>query len=651
MCGIAGFWAHQGLSDSARSSLKAMTDAIIHRGPDDGGGWFDDACGIALGSRRLAIVDLSPAGHQPMASASGRYVIVYNGEIYNHTDLRLEIDALGDAPTWRGHSDTEVLLAALDRWGIEPTLRRLNGMFAFAIWDRRERALYLARDRLGEKPLYYGEARGVFLFGSELKVLRAHPAFQGEVDRDALALFFRYGHVPAPDCIWRGIRKLPAATYIVISENGRKVEGPNCYWDFGQIAQSNAANLLPGGPSLTDELEVLLKDAVRRRMVADVPLGAFLSGGVDSSAIVALMQAQSTRPVRTFSIGFHERDYNEANYAGAVAAHLGTDHTQLYVSAQDSLATIPQLPAIWDEPFSDSSQIPTFLISRMARAHVTVSLSGDGGDELFAGYNRHVLAASLGHTLSGMPASVRHLVASAVRSEGLAKAVTTFMRALPKRHRLMALSDRLPKIAHLLEAGASAHTLHRKLISHWQSPSDIVRGAREPQTAGHETGPSFADPRQSIMYLDTISYLPDDVLTKVDRASMAVSLEVRVPFLDHRLVEFAWRIPMAEKIRNGVGKQILRNVLYRHVPQGIIDRPKMGFSVPIAAWLSGPLRDWAENLLNETRLSNEGFLNPLPIRQMWSEHTSGKRSHATCLWDVLMFQAWLQEQRGVKPYR
>jgi asparagine synthase (glutamine-hydrolysing) len=633
-----------GLGDGAAVTLKAMTDAIVHRGPDDEGLWFDSAAGVALGHRRLSILDLSPAGHQPMVSASGRYVIVYNGEVYNHHDLRAELESLGAAPSWRGHSDTEVLLAAIDHWGIKDTLKRLNGMFAFALWDRAERCLYLARDRLGEKPLYYGQSGGVFLFGSELKALTAHPDFKREIDRSALTLLLRHNYIGAPRSIWRGINKLPPAHYLVIRGGGGDVGAPVSYWDFSSIAEAGARAPRPNGPELVDELEMLLKDAVGRRMEADVPLGAFLSGGVDSSTIVALMQAQSSRPVRTFSIGFHEQGYNEAVHAKAVAAHLGTDHTEFYVTAEDALAVIPKLPVMWDEPFSDSSQIPTYLVSQLTRQHVTVSLSGDGGDELFAGYNRYFLVTRLWQQISILPAPLRCLAASLLRSPGTVSLANAVSGALPARYRQKALGDRLPKLAQLFEM-ESLEALYRLLISHWDKPDEIVLDARESETLLLKSAPDFKDFRQKMMYLDTLTYLPDDILAKVDRASMAVSLEARVPFLDHRVVEFAWRLPMSANIRGTTGKHLLRQVLYRHVPRELIDRPKMGFGVPIDAWLAGPLRDWAEDLLDERRLRNEGFFDPAPIRRLWEEHKSGKRRWHYYLWDILMFQAWWQEQK------
>ena len=633
-----------GLSDDAGAWLKAMTDAIAHRGPDDQGLWLDAMAGVALGHRRLSIVDLSPAGHQPMVSDSGRYAIVYNGEIYNHHDLRAELEAAGTAPAWRGHSDTEVLLAAIDHWGLDQSLTRLNGMFAFALWDRETRSLSLARDRLGEKPLYYGNSGGVFLFGSELKALTTHPAFSGSVDRDALTLFLRHSYVPACHSIWQGINKLPPAHYVVVKRGGRDIGVPVCYWDFDNVAQTSAAAAVADGPHLADELEKLLADAVSLRMEADVPLGAFLSGGIDSSIIVALMQAQSARPVRTFSIGSREQPVDEAVYAKAVAAHLGTDHTEFYVTSQDALAVVSRLPSMWDEPFADESQIPTYLVSRMAREHVTVSLTGDGGDELFGGYRRYFKAMKVWRWISAVPLSVRPAVGRLVRGPVMQSAGRLVDRCLPGYARRMAAVDRLTMTAELLESG-SREALYRRLMSFWASPEEVVLNGREPATLFSQQGSAFADFRQTMMYLDTLTYLPGDILAKVDRASMAVGLETRVPFLDHRLVEFAWRLPMTAKMKGGTGKRILREVLYRHLPRPLIDRPKTGFGAPIGAWLSGPLRGWAEDLLNERRLRADGFFDPAPIRRLWEEHKAGRWRRYHRLWSILMFQAWWQEQR------
>lgn len=640
MCGIAGYWSPK--RRATARLVAAMTDRIAYRGPDDSGAWLDAEAGLALGHRRLSIIDLSPAGHQPMISASGRYVLSYNGEIYNYRALRAELEAAGAAPAWRGHSDTEVINAGFDHWGIVGTLERLNGMFAFALWDKERRTLILARDRMGEKPLYYGAMGGSFLFGSELKALTAHPDFTGEVNRDALTSFLRYNYVPAPHSIWRGIAKLPPAHFVEISDGGRTIGDPVAYWDFSAAAARGAANPLPDGPELLDELERLLKDSVLGRMEADVSLGAFLSGGVDSTLIVALMQAQSARKVKTFTIGFADQAYDESPFAAAVAAHLGTDHTELRVDPADALALVPDLPRMWDEPFSDSSQIPTHLVSRLARGQVKVALSGDGGDELFGGYNRYVMAPKLMAMSKRLGPHLSGLVAGIARSRAGLGAASGLARLLPASRRPLGLADRLHKIGHAMEAG-SAEELYRRLVSHCAAPERLVLGGREPEFAAD--APAFGDVRQTMMHADTLTYLPDDILVKVDRASMAVSLEARAPYLDHRLVEFAWQMPMDAKIRDGVGKHALRALIDRHVPRRLMERPKMGFGLPISSWLTGSLRGWAEALLDESRLKREGFFDPAPVRALWDEQVRrGGRHHE--LWDILMFQAWWAEQEG-----
>ena len=639
MCGIAGYWDKNGADASI---VERMAMQIRHRGPDDAGVWIDEEPGLALAHRRLSIVDLSPAGHQPMVSPCGRFILVYNGEIYNHRDLRAELEDEGGHFDWRGHSDTETLLAGLRHWGVEGTLKRLNGMFAFALWDKAERNLFLARDRMGEKPLYYGCSGETFLFGSELKSLSAHPHWKGDVDRNALTLYMRHNCVPTPWSIYQGISKLPAAHFVVVREAGQVVSEPQCYWDLRQIATSSSADANGSQEEFIDELDKLLRDAVGRRMTADVPLGAFLSGGFDSSTVVALMQAQSARPVKTFTIGFHEKDYNEAEHAKAVAKHLGTDHTELYVTPEEAMAVIPRLPAIWDEPFSDSSQIPTLLISELARQHVTVSLSGDGGDELFCGYSRYTQGYQIWKTMRLLPVPMRRALGGLLQAIPGAP-LESLVRFLPKRFQIPHLADRLPKLAAVVKED-SGELYYRQLVSHWKDPAKVVRSGVEPLTLFDmpERLPKLPGLREYMMYLDSMTYLPDDILTKVDRASMAVSLEARVPLLDHRVVEFSWRTPTSLKYRDGKGKWLLREVLYRYIPRELMERPKMGFGVPIDAWLNGPLREWAEELLNEKRLREEGFFDPVPIRKMWQEHVTGQRRWHYYLWDVLMFQAWLE---------
>ena len=647
MCGLTGGWSRQRFRE-LQEALPRMTDALVHRGPDDDGHWSDADAGIALGHRRLSIVDLSPAGHQPMTSASGRWVIAFNGEIYNHPELRAKLEAADRAPTWRGHSDTETLLAAIEAWGVEATLERSAGMFAIALWDRDERALWLARDRLGEKPLYYGWNRGAFLFGSELKALRAFPGFDAQVDRQALALYLRHNAVPAPFSIHQGIHKLLPGHWLRLGlhdlERAAEPE-PKAYWSAADQAHAGRETQFAGTEAeATDALECLLHDAIGRQMVADVPLGAFLSGGIDSSVVVALMQTQSSRPVRTFSIGFNEEGYNEAQHAAAVARHLGTEHTELYVSPEDAMAVIPRLPKIYDEPFSDSSQIPTLLVAELARRHVTVALSGDGGDELFGGYNRYFLAADLWGRISKIPVPMRRLAARAIIGVPT-KIWDAFYRVaeplVPARKRWSLPGDKLHKGAAILSKDSGA-SLYRDLITHWQ-PETLLHGVPEPTRFGLPLGDALSNLTEYMMLADTCHYMADDILVKVDRAAMACSLETRVPLLDHRVFEFAWRLPMAYKVRGGTGKHLLRQVLYRHVPQALIDRPKMGFGVPIDSWLRGPLNEWAATLLDPVKLRDDGFFDPAPVSQKWKEHQTGVRNWQYHLWDILMFQSWNAE--------
>ena len=648
MCGLTGFLGGVAQDAAAQVAvLQAMTDRVRHRGPDDGGVWTDADAQIGLGHRRLAILDLSPAGHQPMVSRSGRYVIVFNGEIYNHPDLRVELQKSGQASEWRGHSDTETLLAGFDTWGVEATVRRATGMFAFALWDRRERTLTLARDRLGEKPLYYGwqgvGREAVFLFGSELKSVRAHPAFAASIDRDALCLYMRHNNVGGNHSIYQGVCKLLPGCLLTVS---RRAPEPvvRAYWSGADVAAQGVSRPFKGAATdAVDALEALLKSAVHQQMMSDVPLGAFLSGGVDSSTVVALMQAQSTRPVKTFSIGFHEEAYNEAEHAKAVARHLGTDHTELYVTADQAMAVIPRLPALYDEPFADSSQIPTFLVSQLARQHVAVSLSGDAGDELFCGYNRYQLTASLWRKLSAVPLPLRRSLAWGLTRFSPHR-LNRLAAMVPAGGRWASVGDKLHKGAGVMTARSSA-SLYMSMVSQWSDPAALVTGGSEPATLLTGKQPALAglSDVERMMALDMLTYLPDDILTKVDRAAMGVSLETRVPFLDHRVVEFAWQLPMEYKLREGKTKWALRQVLYRHVPATLIERPKMGFGVPIDSWLRGPLREWAEDLLSEARLKREGYFNPAPIRKRWSQHLSGQFNWQHSLWCVLIFQAWLAE--------
>lgn len=637
MCGIAGYWSS---ASPSADIAHGMAGAIRDRGPDGNGVWIDEPAGLALAHQRLAILDLSPAGYQPMQSPCGRYVLVFNGEIYNHRTLRAKLDAEGGGFEWQGHSDTETLLAGLRHWDIDAALQRLNGMFAFALWDRQARCLTLARDRLGEKPLYYGHSGGTFLFGSELKALTAHPNWQGQIDRNALAAFMRDGNVPAPRSIYQGIHKLLPAHYVVASEGGQRIGEPVCYWDLAAIAAKGPDSFLDAN-TLIDQLDHRLHEAVGLRMEADVPLGAFLSGGCDSSAIVAHMQAQSSRPVKTFSIGFTEADFNEAEHAAAVAKHLGADHTELYVTPKEAMGVIPNLPTIYDEPFADSSQIPTYLVSQLARSQVTVSLSGDGGDELFAGYNQHIIGPKLWRQIHRLPCQIRQAATASLTLALRATFLTSSVR-IPQ------LNEKLEKLREALQAADGMDFYHR-LRAAWPNPQALVLGADDMGSVANEsaTPPEALSLREQMILADMQNYLSDDILTKLDRASMAVSLEARAPMLDHRLVEFAWRVPDQFKVRDGQGKWLLRQMLYRYFPKELIDRPKAGFAVPLSDWLRGPLKDWAEALLNEERIHQEGFLNPSLVRECWRQQLSGRCFGHAKIWNILMFQAWLDSHRHV----
>jgi asparagine synthase (glutamine-hydrolysing) len=627
-----------------------MTAALAHRGPDDSGIWSDPDGGPILGHRRLSILDLSPEGHQPMASRDGSLVLVFNGEIYNHRELRAQL--AGQGASFRGRSDTEAMLAAFQAWGVHAALAKMVGMFAFALWDRRSRRLYLSRDRVGEKPLYYGSQAGVFAFASELKAF-AHLGWDLEIDRGAVATYVRHGYVPAPHTIYRGIRKLVPGTVFEIDPS-RGDEGASVpYWDPRAAVENGIAHRFEGSDSeAVEALEARLSQAILGQMEADVPLGTFLSGGIDSSLITALMQKQSANKVRTFTIGFREERFNEAPYARDVAAHLGTDHTELYVEGRDALDVIPSLASIYDEPFSDYSQIPTYLVSKLTRSKVTVCLSGDGGDELFFGYPRYAQALSAWERVSRLPASLRRPLGGALRAVPGAAADAAFGWAGPllaRRGRDPSVARHFDRLGRLLGHAAPAG-LYREFVSHAQEPSRLARHGREAATVFTDPAacPRGAGPGEIMMFLDLVSYLPDAIMTKVDRASMAVSLETRAPFLDHRVVEFAWSLPMRFKVRNGRPKYLLRELLYRHVPAALIDRPKMGFGFPVADWLRGPLRDWAEALLDPERIRREGLLEAAPIARMWEDHLSGVRDSYSRLWDILMFQAWLESApRGV----
>lgn len=628
-----------------------MRDLLRHRGPDDAGSFVDEGTGVALGVRRLAVIDLSPAGHQPMVSSDGRFVLAYNGEIYNHLELRSELEKCGHR--FRGSSDTEVLLSAVQAWGLERALKRCEGMFAFAMWDRRDRALHLARDRFGEKPLYYGWGGRVLLFGSELKALRAHPCFDAPIDRGSLALYFRHNCVPAPYSIYRDIWKLPPGTSVTFTERTKPGDVPPVseYWTLRELverATSERSAGAHGAPTLheqLDELEAVLGNAVRSRMRSDVPLGAFLSGGVDSSLLVALMQKQSLSKVRTFTISFEDPAFDEGPEAARVAAHLGTEHLNLQVNAGDALSVIPSLPDIYDEPFADSSQIPTVLLSRLTREHVTVALSGDGGDEVFGGYNRYVWASRFWRRIDRVPRPLRRVAGAALNSvpmdwweRGLDRAGAL----APSRLRVRLPGLKFQKAARVLPARDLGET-HLLLASHFEEPAKLVPGSVEHETVftSRERWPAIEDPIELMMFIDSVSYLPDDILTKVDRATMSAALEGRLPYLDLALWNFAWRRQIDTRVRAGEGKWLLRHLLYRHVHRDLVERPKAGFGIPLGSWLRGPLRDWAEDLIGESRLAAEGYLSPSAVRRLWREHLSGRHAREYELWDVLMFQAWL----------
>ena len=646
MCGIVGFLQAESVwsADRLEDTVVRMADPLRHRGPDDAGAWVDPDAGVALGFRRLSVVELSDAGHQPMVSPGGRYVLIFNGEIYNFVELRGEMERHG--AEFRGHSDTEVLLTAMELWGIPRALRRANGMFAFAVWDRARRELTLARDRMGEKPLYYGTCGGAFLFGSELKALSPYPGFRPEIDRAALSQFFRHAYVPGPLSIYRGIKKLVPGTSVTVAPGAGTDPDPTAYWSFEDVATRALRDPIDvSRAEAADLLDRALRESIELRMIADVPLGAFLSGGIDSSTVVALMQETSTSPVKTFTIGFHEEGFDESRHARAVAKHLGTAHTELYLSAEEAMAVIPELPTVYDEPYADPSQIPTMLVSRLARSQVTVALSGDGGDELFGGYGRYFVYRNLERKFARFPPSVRILGARGITSVAPGTWDALWRRArpvLPRWARDVRAGDKAYRLAAMLRS-VRAGDMYRNLMSYWD-PSELVIGGVDPP--GAFGNPVWADldddPICRAMAVDTVTYLPDDILAKVDRASMASSLEARVPLLDYRVVELAWQLPFGVKVGADDGKRVLRDVLAKYVPADLVDRPKMGFGVPIGEWLRGPLRQWAEDLLQPNRLEAEGYLAVDPVRKIWAEHSSGQHNWQYLLWNVLMFEAWLE---------
>ena len=646
MCGINGFYSKS--ASTYNNIIVKMNQAVSHRGPDANGSWVDKNSGIILGHQRLSIIDLSISGNQPMQSNSGRLVLVYNGEIYNHLEIREELKKSNSDIKWIGTSDTETLLEAIDFWGIEKTFNKIDGMFAFGLWDKKKRSLTLARDRIGEKPLYYGwQGKGenkVFLFGSELKGLKIHPEFNGEINRNAIALQMRHSHIPAPYSIYKDIYKLLPGHFLVLKEGdlySSLLPNSKPYWSLTESAINGNFNL----SSLTEkevqkELEEHLKLSVRKQMLSDVPVGAFLSGGIDSSTIVALMQSQSINPIKTFTIGSLEKDQSEAHHAKKIAKHLGTDHTELYISSTQAMEVIPKLPTIYDEPFSDSSQIPTYLVSKLAKQQVKVALSGDGGDELFCGYNRYILSEKFSNIFSTIPTPIRKILGSILKSISNQN-WTRMGKCIPKLKQYQNFEDKIYKAANVLEA-KNMYDYYYMLRTNWKNPNEVVINCKEPGTLLTEFKPELRDlnNQQKMMVLDLITYLPDDILVKVDRAAMASSLETRAPFLDHKLIEYIWKIPHSLKFRKGSGKVILKNILNQYVPKNLTERPKMGFGIPIDVWLRGPLRDWGESLLDEKKMQQDNYFDTKLIRDKWNEHISGKRNWQNHLWDILMFQAW-----------
>lgn len=649
MCGIAGYWSKSGEAVDA----TAMASALSHRGPDDSGAWADAEAGIALSHRRLAIIDLSPTGHQPMASPGGRWLLVYNGEIYNHLAIRAELEADG-AIAWRGHSDTETLVHGIERWGLEATLQRSVGMFALAVWDRKERQLHLARDRMGEKPLFYGWSRAGLVFGSELKALRAAPGFDNPIDPEVLSLYFRFNYVPAPWSILRHVYKIEPGVIATFDRaaletippappTANNVSYPGItlrrYWSLNDVVAAGANDGMTKAEALSG-LETRLSDAIRQQAIADVPVGAFLSGGVDSSAIVALMRNVTNVEVKTFTIGFAETGFDEAPYARAVAAHLGTDHHEMYVGAEDVRAVIPDLARIYDEPFADSSQIPTVLLSRLTRQSVTVALSGDAGDELFCGYNRYLVSRRTWDRAARIPEPVRRRLGKALTS--ISPSRWDSLTRLPAVPSISQLGDKVHKVGRMLQTPLGIADIYRASSEEWAGRLPLTSSAR--LAAGIDTPPALRDTAQEqMMHWDMQSYLPNDILVKVDRAAMSASLETRVPLLDHRVVEQAWATPLEFKMRGGQGKWALRQILYRYVPKEMIERPKAGFAIPIGTWLRGPLREWAEDLLSDSALAEQPALDAAMIRGRWAEHIAGTHDRTGALWGVLMFQAWARE--------
>ena len=650
MCGISGLILPglTGQGDKLASLARRMADTLAHRGPDDSGVYADPDAGVGLGHRRLAILDLSEAGAQPMHSATGRFVLVHNGEIYNFLELRRELEQ-SDAPLppWRGDSDTEVMLAAFETWGVEPALTRFTGMFAFALWDRKNRVLHLARDRMGEKPLYYGLTNNGLAFASELKALRALPDFSPELDTGSLALFLRYQYVPEPRSIYKNAFKLRPGHLLTVRADNPTNLNPHPYWSLRAAVHAGLSDPFTGSETeAAEQLETLLGNAVQNQMLSDVPLGSLLSGGIDSSLVTALMQARSDKPVKTFTIGFENQAYDESGDAKKVAEHLRTDHTELTVTPQHVLDLVDRLPDIYDEPFADASQLPTRMVAELTRHHVTVCLTGDGGDETFGGYNRHLWAPAVWNRIAPLPAPLRRLAAGAMHlltPAAYDALFRTLNPVLPQAARVRTPGNKAHKLADALTAN-SPENLYKQICSTWPDPAALLPHVTEPETAPDqpETWPRLTDFTRRMQYLDSVTYLPGDVLQKVDRATMHVALESRSPYLDHHVVEFAWRLPKSMLLQQKQGKQILRRILHKYVPQTLVERPKMGFGIPIDQWLRGPLRNWAAHLLDADRLKQQGLVNPEPVQKQLRDHLAGRRDNQYRLWNMLMFQAWYE---------
>ncbi len=656
MCGITGIFGNL-RKEEFDSSIHEMSATLNHRGPDDAGTWINEENGVAFGHQRLSIIDLSSAGHQPMVSHCGRFTTVFNGEIYNHLQLRDKLNTSANKQSWKGHSDTETLVTAFSQWGIEKTLQQLVGMFAIAVWDFKEKRLFLIRDRFGEKPLYYGWSNGVFLFGSELKALQKYKRFSNQIDRGALSLYMKYMYVPTPYSIFRDIYKLEPGCILQIDKGTKpptlplfapfRDQGINIaqWYSISNMAQAGQKNLITDQNDAVDLIEKTLLESVRSQLISDVPLGAFLSGGIDSSVITALMQKVCKDPVKTFTIGFEESSFNEAIYAKEVSRHLGTEHHELYVTSSDAFKVIPHLPTLYDEPFADSSQIPTYLVSKLARESVTVSLSGDAGDELFGGYNRYLWGSRVWNKVRWMPLIVRQTLGVAINKISV-NTWDSIGNSLPNSSRVSLMGDKAHRMAHRLKNVKSLDDVYHSLVTEGYKEDGLVvndKAALITKLDNNDIVSGIVDSEHRMMLLDSLTYLPDDILTKVDRAAMGVSLETRIPFLDYRVAELAWRLPLDTKINNGETKWPIRQVLYKYVPKELIERPKAGFAIPVGQWIRGPLREWAADLLNEERIRREGYFNPELVQQLWQQHLSGKYDWTPRLWAILMFQAWLDK--------